>query len=164
MEVGVGVRWLSEPAPLTRLGLELQIQRRFRVSFGATALLPQRLRYEEGYATLQLAGAYARGCARALASATLALWWCIEPTLGVLSGTGHGYQETYERRLLWAAVSAGARIEGSLSTPAFWSLSALGTMPLSQRGFAVRSGQEQHELFAVSRLGLLASFGLGVWF
>jgi hypothetical protein len=87
----------------------------------------------------------------------------LEPTLGVLTGAGHGYEETHERSLTWAALSTGARLEGSFGSPAFWSLSALGTTPLTQRGFAVRSDKEQHQLFEVPRLGLMASLGFGVW-
>lgn len=163
-EAGVGVRWLKDAAPLSRVSVVLDAHSRIRFAAGITVLMPQRARYEEGYTTLRLTSAYAQGCGRLVGSSALAFFWCFEPTLGVLSGAGQGYEETHERSLAWAALSTGARLEGSFTAPAFWSLSALGTIPFTHRGFAISSQQEQHRLFEVPRPGLLASLGVGVWF
>jgi hypothetical protein len=158
------VRLLPETAPLAELGVDLAPSERLRFGLGAFASLPQRIHYLNGHTDLQLTSAYLRGCARVLSLPSVSVWWCAAPMLGLFTGIGHGYDHTYSKRLVWSALGTGAQLEGALAYPAFWSLSASAVLPLSSRGFAIRSGDQRHELLPAPRLAFVSRLGMGVWF
>lgn len=157
---------LSVPSPLATAGIDLTPNNeRFRIGLGGGLVLPDRVRYLQGFTELRLAFGYARGCAQATNSASgVQLSFCVAPLLGVLSGAGYDYDFIARKRWLWAALTAGPRLQGPLSRPAFWSLSASAVVPLTLRAFAVTVDGEPHDVFNVPRLGASASAGMGVQF
>jgi len=162
---GVGFGLLAQPSPLATVGLGLGLGKRFRLGVGGAATLAQRVSDANGYTELGLAYGYARGCALALGSMSgVALELCLALDVGALSGSGHGYDATERKRLLWSALSGGVQALGPLAAPSFWWFSAMAVTPLTLRGFAVTNSGEPHDVFLVPRFGALASFGMGVRF
>jgi hypothetical protein len=157
---------LSVPSPLATAGIDVTPDNeRFRIGLGGGLVLPDRVRYLQGFTELRLAFGYARGCAEATSSASrVQLLFCVAPLLGALSGAGYDYDFIAKKRWLWAALTGGPRLQGPLSRPAFWSLSASAVVPLTLRAFAVTVNGEPHDVFNVPRLGASASAGMGVQF
>ena len=162
---GAGFGLLAQPAPLASVGLDLGLGRRFRLGAGGAAVLAQRVTDANGYTELGLAYGYARSCALALGSMNgVALELCLALDVGALSGSGHGYDSTDRKRLLWSALTGGVQALGPLAAPSFWWFSAMAVTPLTLRGFAVANSGLPHDVFLVPRVGAVASFGMGVRF
>jgi hypothetical protein len=162
---GAGFGLLARPSPLAMVGLDLGLGQRFRLGIGGAAALAQRVTDANGYTELGLAYGYARSCALALGRMNaVALELCLALDVGALSGSGHGYDVTERKRLLWSALSGGVQALGPLAAPSFWWLSAMVVTPLTLRGFAVATSGVPHDVFLVPRVGGVASFGMGVRF
>lgn len=159
---GVGVALLAKPVALGGLGAGIA-SRRFGLMLGVKVLQSDRVSDGRGYTDLNLSFAYLRACA-AIAGRreSLVLDFCGGPLLGMLSGSGNGYDRDLDQRLSWLAGSVGARIEGTTTSPLSWHFSVQAVAPLARRSLSVTEAGEARELFHTRSVGALAELGLTV--
>lgn len=160
---GLAVKVLPAPAPYVDVGVDVGLTNRLRLGLGGMFVLPQRSHVAGGATDVRLSASFVRGCARLVSGDSMELGWCLQSLMGVLSGNGLGYEQTFVRNLLWTALGGGLRVDGSLGAPAFWSWSANAVVPFTRRGFAVTVGNETLDTVTIPRFGAATSLDLGVW-
>lgn len=149
LSVGSGISFslLAHTQPLIAAGLGIQPVPRWSFALGGVLVLADRVASAGGDVDLHLAYGYLEGCTHARVRATLSLDWCARPLLGVLSGSGRGFRNSFSRRAPWVALAVGPRASFELGRSWAWLFESQLITPLLRPAFDVRSDGQQAEVF-----------------
>ena len=152
---------LHDTAPVLAVQAGLHASNRWSIALGGAFAFPDTLSDRDRTITLGLSYGYAVLCGRVLGeSASVRLDWCFEPMLGVISGSGHGYDRDTTERALWAAGAAGPALVLPIAGRFAWTASALGVIPFIRQSFDVTQGGAQYLRFQSAATAASIAFGV----
>ncbi len=161
LDAGAAFGALSDTVPLIGLRVGVRASSRWSAAIGGAFAFPATLSDRDRTIDLGLSYGYVVLCGRALGDSDgTRLDWCFEPMLGVISGTGHGYDQDSTEHALWAAGAAGPELVFPIVGRFAWTASALGVIPFVRQSFDITRGGADYRLFRSSATAGMLAFGV----